>query len=75
VTPNGICGAIVDEVVTICREGDEEKALVAKKIKGFKCGYAKARTLELKGGSVKYMGNNTQSNFSDWAKPILEKNL
>lgn len=74
-SPNGICAAIVDEVVGICRAGDDDKSAVKSKIKGFRCGYAKERTLTLKGGIVTYMGNNQQSNFSDWAKPILEKNL
>src|SRR5688572_32283 len=74
-TPNGICGGIVDEVVTICREGEDEKKAVAEKIKGFKCGYAKERKLDLKAGIVTYLGNNNQSNFSDWARPWLLKKL
>lgn len=74
-SPNGICGAIVDEVDSLCRGGDDEKASVKAKIKGFKCGYAKPRKLDLKGGTVTYMGNNEESNFSDWAKPWLMKKL
>jgi len=73
--PNGICDGIIREVIGLCREGDDEKASVKAKIKGFQCGYAKPRTLELKGGIVKYMGNNEESNFSDWAKPWLMKKL
>jgi len=74
-SPNGICTNIIDEVVSLCHEGDEDKAAVSKQLKGFTCGYAKERTLQVKGGVVKYMGNNQQSNFSSWAKPILEKSL
>jgi hypothetical protein len=75
-SPNGICDSIVEEVVSLCREGDDEKASVKAKIKGFQCGYAKPRTLDLsKSGIVKYMGNNEESNFSDWAKPWLMKKL
>jgi len=74
-SPNGICDAIIQEVVSLCREGDDEKSSVKAKIKGFQCGYQKPRALELKGGIVKYMGNNEESNFSDWAKPWLMKKL
>jgi hypothetical protein len=74
-SPNGICDGIIQEVTSLCREGDDEKASVKAKIKGFQCGYAKPRNLELKGGIVKYMGNNEESNFSDWAKPWLMKKL
>jgi hypothetical protein len=75
-SPYGICDSIVQEVVSLCREGEEEKASVKAKIKGFQCGYAKPRKLDLsKGGIVKYMGNNEESNFSDWAKPWLMKKL
>ena len=74
-SPNGICTAIVDEVEGLCREGDDEKASVKAKIKGFKCGYAKPRKLDLSKGTVTYMGNNEEANFSDWAKPWLMKKL
>ena len=74
-TPNGVCGAVIEAVSSICREGADEKATVKAKITGFTCGFAKERTLELKGGIVKYNGNNTQSNFDDWAKPWLLKHL
>jgi hypothetical protein len=74
--PFGVCNAIVDEVASLCREGDDEKASVKAKIKGFQCGYAKPRKLDLsKAGTVKYMGNNEEANFSDWAKPWLMKRL
>ena len=74
-SPNGICTAIVDEVFSLCREGADEKAAVKAAIKGFKCGFANPRKLDVKSGTVTYMGNNDQPNFSQWAKPILEKNL
>ena len=74
-SPYGICNSIIDEVGGICREGEDEKKSVVAKIKGFTCGYAKERTLSLSGGIVKFMGNNQQSNFSEWAKPWLLKNL
>jgi hypothetical protein len=74
-SPNGICTTIIDEVNSLCREGDDEKKSVAAKIKGFTCGYAPDRKLGLSGGIVRYMGNNQQSNFSDWARPWLMKNL
>jgi hypothetical protein len=74
-TPNGICAAIVDQIESICREGEDEKKSVAAKIKGVKCGYAKERKLDMKGGIVTYMGNNNQSNFGDWARPWLLKKL
>lgn len=74
-TPYGICSSIVDEVASLCREGEDEKSSVAAKIKGFACGYGKPRTLELEGGVVKFMGNNEEANFSDWAKPWLTKHL
>lgn len=74
-TPNGVCTAIIDEVEGLCREGDDEKASVKAKIKGFKCGFSKPRKLDLSKGVVTYMGNNEESNFSDWAKPWLMKKL
>lgn len=74
-SPNGIASAIIDEVEGLCREGDDEKSSVKAKIKGFKVGYAKPRTLDLKGGIVIWMGNFEESNFSDWAKPWLTKRL
>jgi hypothetical protein len=75
-SPYGVCAAIIDEVDSLCREGDDEKASVKEGIKGFQCGYAKPRKLELsKSKIVKYMGNNEESNFSDWAKPWLTKHL
>jgi len=74
-SPYGVCDSIVQEVVSLCREGEDEKASVKAKIKGFQCGYAKPRNLDLKNGMLKYMGNNEESNFSDWAKPWLMKKL
>jgi hypothetical protein len=74
-SPYGVCSNIINQVEMICRAGDDEKATVKAKIKGFQCGFAKERTLDLKGGIVKYMGNNNQANFSDWAKPWLLKRL
>jgi hypothetical protein len=74
-TPNGICTAVIDEVGSLCRQGDDEKAAVKAKIKGFKCGFAKPRTLAMTGGIVTYMGNNEEANFSDWARPWLMKKL
>ncbi len=74
-SPNGVCGAIIDEVASLCRQGDDEKTSVKAKIKGFQCGFAKPRSLELKGGIIKWMGNLEESNLSDWAKPWLMKHL
>ena len=74
-SPNGICTNVIDEVDSICRSGDDGKQSVKAKIKGFTCGYANPRSLDLKGGIVKYMGNNDEANFSDWARPWLEKHL
>jgi len=74
-SPSGICDAIVSEVATLCRKGEDEKSAVASKIKGFKCGFTKPRSLDLKGGTLTYMGNNQESNFSEWARPWLMKHL
>lgn len=75
-SPNGVCASIIDEVESLCREGEDEKSSVKAKIKGFQCGYTKPRKLEMsKAGVVKYMGNNEESNFSEWAKPWLTKRL
>lgn len=74
-SPNGVCHSIVDQVASLCREGADEKAAVKAKIATIHCGYAKERNLDLKGGTLTYMGNNTQSNFSEWAKPWLLKHL
>jgi len=74
-SPNGVCSAIIDVVASVCREGADEKATVKAKITGFTCGYAKERSLDLRGGVVKYQGNNVQSNFSEYAKPWLLKHL
>ncbi len=71
----GICSAIIDEVVGLCNQGADEKASVAAKIKGFRCGYGKPRTYALDAGIVTYMGNNVESSFSETAKPWLMKNL
>jgi hypothetical protein len=74
-SPNGICTNVIDEVDSICRSDADSKAAVKAKIKGFTCGYADERSLDMKGGIVQYLGNNQQGNFSDWAKPWLEKHL
>jgi hypothetical protein len=74
-SPNGVCQSIIDSVASICREGEDEKAAVKTKIGTIHCGYAKERTLDLKSGTLTYRGNNTQSNFSEWAKPWLLKHL
>jgi hypothetical protein len=74
-SPNGICDAIVDEVATLCRKGEDEKSAASAKIKGFQCGFGKPRALDLKGGTLTYMGNNQESNFSEWARPWLMKHL
>ncbi len=74
-SPYGICASVIDEVDSLCREGADEKTSVAAKIKGFKCGYAKPRNLAFDGNALVYMGNNEESNFSDWAKPWIMKNL
>jgi len=75
-SPYGVCDSIAQKVVSLSGEGDEEKNTVAAKIKGFQCGYGKPRKLDLgKSGILKYMGNNDESNFSDWAKPWIMKKL
>lgn len=74
-SPMGVCTNIITTVASICREGKDEADTVKAKITGFQCGHAASRSLDLKGGIVKYMGNNTQPNFSDWAKPWLMKKL
>jgi hypothetical protein len=74
-SPSSICLQIVDQVGGLCRDGDDQKAAVKAKIKGFRCGYSKPRSLDLAGGVIKYMGNNDEANFSDWAKPWLMKKL
>lgn len=74
-SPYGICAGMIDEVLSLCREGDDEKQSVASTIKGFKCGYGNPRTAKLENGIVVWMGNFEQSNLSDWAKPWLMKNL
>jgi hypothetical protein len=74
-SPNGVCTNIINTVTAICREGEDEKKAVAAKIKGFACGFDKDRKLSLDGGTLKYMGNNVQSNFRDWARPWLLKAL
>ncbi len=74
-SPNGVCNAAIDEVASICRQGEDEKAAVKAKITGFTCGYAKERAFALDGKILKYSGNNAQSNFSEWARPWLLKHL
>jgi hypothetical protein len=74
-SPFGICNSVIDEVGSLCRNDADGKASVAAKIKGFTCGYSNPRSLDLKTGIVRYMGNNEEANFSDWAKPWLEKHL
>ena len=74
-TPNGVCTSIISEVASLCRQGDDEKAAVKAKITSLSCGYAKERSLDLKGGKLRYLGNNTQANFSEWARPWLLKHL
>jgi hypothetical protein len=74
-SPSTICNLAIDEVDSLCRAGDDGKAAVKAKIKGFTCGYSKPRSLDLKGGILKYTGNLEEANFSDWAKPWLEKHL
>jgi hypothetical protein len=74
-SPMGDCTNIITTVASICREGKDEAATVRSKITAIQCGFSKERTLDFKGGVVTYMGNNTQPNFTDWAKPWLMKRL
>jgi hypothetical protein len=74
-SPYSICAAMIDEVLSLCRDGDDEKQSVASAIKGFHCGYANPHTAKIEDGIVVYMGNNEEPNFSDWAKPWLMKSL
>jgi len=74
-SPNGVCNMIISEVAQLCRRGADEKAAVQAKIKGFTCGFAKPRRLDLRDGIVHYSGNNSEPNFTDWAKPWLMKHL
>jgi hypothetical protein len=74
-SPNSICSVVIDQVASLCRDGEDEKTAVKGKIKGFRCGYGKPRSLDLTGGILKYLGNNDEANFSDWAKPWLTKKL
>lgn len=71
----GICDRVVDLVHSICLGGDDEKQAVAAKIKKIECGFSNPWTLDLKGGTVVFHGNNSQYNFTDWAKPLLMKKL
>jgi hypothetical protein len=74
-SPYGVCDILINQVEMICRSGDDAKQAVAEKFKGFECGFAKPRTLDVKGGIVRYMGNNLESNVTDWMKPWLLKRL
>jgi hypothetical protein len=74
-SPQGVCTNIIYQVAHICRGGADDAAAVRAKITGFQCGFAKERSLDLKGGIVRYLGNNNQANFADWAKPWLMKRL
>ena len=74
-SPYGICAGMVDEVLSLCREGADEKQTVAAEIKGFRCGYGNPRSAKLEDGIVVWMGNFEEPNFSDWARPWLTKNL
>lgn len=74
-SPNGVCINIITTVASICREGKDAADTVKAKITGIQCGHAASRSLDFKGGIVKYMGNNTQPNFSAWAKPWLMQRL
>lgn len=74
-SPYSICASIVDEVEGLCREGEDEKSSVAAKIKGFQCGYGNPRSLSLSRGIIRLMGNTSEANFDDWAKPWLQKQL
>jgi hypothetical protein len=74
-TPYGICSNMVKLVEATCRNDEDAKAAVKKKIKTIKCGYAKPRKLDLKAGTLTYMGNNEEANMWDWGKPALEKKL
>jgi len=73
--PGSICQNMVDRVLMLCREGEDEKASVKAKIKAFQCGFSPERTLDIKNGTLIYLGNHTQANFADWAKPALTKKL
>ncbi len=74
-SPFAICNDIVNRVAILCRAGDDEKATVVAKIKGFQCGFSNPRSLSLTGGTLRLMGNHTEANFDDWAKPWLQKQL
>jgi hypothetical protein len=74
-SPYSVCDAMVNRVRMLCRSGADEKATVAAKIKGFQCGYGNPRSLSLSRGIIRLMGNTSEANFDDWAKPWLQKQL
>ena len=73
--PYGICDNMLQLVARVCGDSEDGKKAVTAKIMTVACGYSKSRTLDLKGGKLKYLGNNDQANFWDWAKPALTKKL
>ncbi len=74
-SPFSMCGAPIEDVEMVCREGEDETAAVKAKIKGFTCGYSKSRKATLAKGTLAYMGNLEEANFYDWFRPWLLKNL
>lgn len=74
-SPMGVCNTLVDEIASICREGKDEASSVKAKISTIQCGFAADRSLDLKSNTLRYLGNNTQANFSNWARPWLLKHL
>lgn len=74
-SPYGVCDRVVNLVHSICLGGDDEKQAVLAGIKKIQCGFSNPWKLDLKAGTVVFHGNNTQYNFSEWAKPLLMKKL
>lgn len=75
-TPNSVCSAPITSVALICRRGEDEKAAVRAKIKGFACGAGNPRALSLdKAGIVRFHGNLDEVNLHEWIRGWLEKAL
>jgi len=73
--PGYVCAIPMSEAIRLCREGGKAKEAVVAKFKGFRCGYAKNRTLKLAKSVVTFMGNYDQERLEQWMRDQLLSKL
>jgi hypothetical protein len=70
--PHVLCGYIVKEVGSQCRDGEKQKASVAAKVKGIQCTFGDKRSVTVKNGIVLLKGNGDMHSLAGYVRDQLK---